>query len=202
MKDYSLGIPDADFIRGKVPMSKQEVRILTLAKARIKTKDNIIDIGAGTGSLTIEAAFLANEGHVWAIEKNPEAIELLQENTKKFERDNITLLAGCAPEVMPPTDIFFDVVLIGGSGGKLVELFTIIDKQLQVGGRIVINAVTLETLADCTNLMKKEFLANYSCEVICVQVTRLNEAGTYNIFNALNPVYIFSARKIQNKKEF
>ena len=195
MKDYALGIPDDDFIRGKVPMTKQEVRILTLAKARIKPDHNVLDIGAGTGSLTIEASLLADNGHVYAVEKNPEAVELLQENIRNFERSNITVLKGYAPDVMPPSGVVFDSVLIGGSGGKMRELIQVIDKRLKQGGQIIINAVTLETLSECTNLLKEEIFAGYSCDVVCVQVTRMKQAGSYNLFDSLNPVYILSARK-------
>lgn len=196
LKNYSLGIADDDFIRGKVPMTKQEVRILTLAKARIRPEHIVVDIGAGTGSLTIESSFLANDGHVYAIEKNPEAVELLQENINKFERSNITVLAGYAPDIMPSADVYFDTVLIGGSGGRLKELLQIVDKRLKPDGRIIINAVTLETLSECTALLKDSLFVNYEHELVCVQVTRMKQAGSYNLFDALNPVYILVARKI------
>lgn len=196
--EYSLGIPDEDFIRGKVPMSKQEVRILTLAKARIKTTDTVLDVGSGTGSLTIEASFLADKGIVYALEKNPQAVELLHENIDKFERSNIRVLEGYAPEVMPPQEVMFDAVLIGGSGGKLEELLELLDRQLKVGGRIVINAVTLETLAQCTQISKGWFNDKYSFDTVCIQATRMKQAGNYNLFDALNPVYIFSAVKNNN----
>ena len=79
------GIDDSEFIRGKVPMTKQEVRILTLTKARIAPSDIVYDIGAGTGSISIEAARIAHEGKVFAIERNPDGISLIKENMKKFQ---------------------------------------------------------------------------------------------------------------------
>ena len=84
MKKYSVGIPDEEFIRGKVPMTKEEIRILTLAKARIGRGDMVADIGAGTGSISCEAALQATDGKVFAIERKPEGIELIKANAEKF----------------------------------------------------------------------------------------------------------------------
>ena len=87
-----IGIDDAKFIRGKVPMTKEEIRILTLAKAKIGEKDFVVDVGAGTGSLSIEAAKIASQGYVFAIEKNPAAVDLISQNAEKFEIDNIVII--------------------------------------------------------------------------------------------------------------
>ncbi len=92
-----LGIKDDAFLRGKVPMTKEEIRILTLVKAQIAPDAVVYDIGAGTGSLSIEAARLAPQGHVYAIEKNPEGISLIAENAKRFSVENITVVEGTAP---------------------------------------------------------------------------------------------------------
>lgn len=88
------GIEDSEFIRGKVPMTKQEVRILTLIKARISSADIVYDIGAGTGSISIEAARIADEGKVYAVERNPEGISLIRENMNKFQVDNVEIVSG------------------------------------------------------------------------------------------------------------
>ena len=112
---HFIGIADTEFIRGNIPMTKEEVRILTLAKAKIKADDIIIDIGAGTGSLSIEAALLAPKGKVFALEKNLEGIDLIKKNAEKFQANNITVINAYAPEGMadlPQADVIF----IGGSG--------------------------------------------------------------------------------------
>ena len=121
-RDYWLrqvpGIPDTEFLRGKVPMTKEEVRVVTLAKGKIFPEAIIYDIGAGTGSLSIEASFLAKDGQVWALERNPEAIELIKKNKEKFQVNNLEILAKEAPEglrELPSADVIF----IGGSGGHL-----------------------------------------------------------------------------------
>ena len=115
---HFIGIADTEFIRGNIPMTKEEVRILTLAKAKIKADDIIIDIGAGTGSLSIEAALLATKGKVFALEKNLEGIDLIKKNAEKFQANNITVINAYAPEGMadlPQADVIF----IGGSGKNL-----------------------------------------------------------------------------------
>lgn len=198
-KEYSLGIADEEFIRGNVPMTKEEVRILTLAKAKIKITDIVLDVGAGTGSLSIEAAFLAPQGEVFAIERNEEAIALLKKNKEKFGRDNITILEGVAPKVFLPDTTQLDVALIGGSGGNLDKILQEIDQRLKVGGRLIINAVTLETLSNSLELLKNSF-KHYKYNVICLQANRVRPVGNYSLFDALNPVYIFAAVKLNNKE--
>ena len=196
MTMHTIGIPDEQFIRGNVPMTKQEVRILTLAKAAVTRTDTVIDIGAGTGSISIEAALIATAGRVFAVEKNTDAIELIKKNIDKFKVGNITVMPGYAPEVMPDASEKIDVAFIGGSGGQLDEIITAIDKRLNIGGRIVINAVTLETLGQAGSFLKNGLGGKYETEVICAQITRMKKAGEYNLFDALNPVYIFTAKKL------
>ena len=96
----NIGIKDEDFVRGKVPMTKEEIRILTLVKARITPDTVVYDVGAGTGSISIEAARMAPQGHVYAIEKNPDGIALIAENAKKFGAENITIVEGTAPDAL------------------------------------------------------------------------------------------------------
>mgnify|MGYP001750184703 FL=1 len=105
---YTFGINDEEFIRGKVPMTKAEVRAMIMVKARIAPEDTVVDIGAGTGSITVEAALCANKGIVYAIEMNPEGIDLIKQNAEKFGCRNICPVLGSAPEAMaelPMTDV-------------------------------------------------------------------------------------------------
>ncbi|MDR3589142.1 MAG: precorrin-6Y C5,15-methyltransferase (decarboxylating) subunit CbiT [Negativicutes bacterium] len=192
MKEHSLGIADELFIRGDIPMTKQEVRILALAKARIGPRDSVIDIGAGTGSLTVEAALLARQGRVFAVEREQAGIGLIRTNAARFEAGNITVIEGSAPEALTGLPAA-DVIFIGGSGGQLASILETSDQLLKAGGRLVIMAVTPETLHEA--LTGLESRGGYAVEASGLQVTRLRQAGTKHLFQALNPVYIIAATK-------
>ena len=187
-----LGIPDEEFIRGKVPMTKQEVRILTIAKAQIKPDGIICDVGAGTGSLSIEAALQAPKGMVYAIEKNPEGVELICKNVDKFGVKNIKIIEAYAPAGFEQISRL-DTAIIGGSGGNLDEIIEAIDRKLTVGGRIVINCITIQTIAQCIAYMRKR--TDYSYEAIQVQVSQLQQVGGYDLAKAHNPIYIVTCEK-------
>ena len=187
-----IGIDDAKFIRGKVPMTKEEIRILTLAKAKIGEKDFVVDVGAGTGSLSIEAAKIASQGYVFAIEKNPAAVDLISQNAEKFEIDNIVIINSEAPEGLRNVSRI-DVAIIGGSGGKISEILDTIDAKLKIGGRIVLNFITVQSLAECLEWLRKHL--DYKYEAIQVQITRLEIVGNYEMYKAQNPVHIVTAEK-------
>ncbi|QDR80356.1 precorrin-6Y C5,15-methyltransferase (decarboxylating) subunit CbiT [Sporomusa termitida] len=190
--NHKLGIPDSEFIRGGIPMTKQEIRILTLAKAGIGAADTVIDIGAGTGSLSVEAALLASRGRVIAIEREPEGVDLIKVNAAKFQAANVEVILGAAPEALAGLPAA-DVILIGGSGGRLPEILSGADRLLKPGGRIIITAVTVETLAAALGSMRQR--TEYNVEACCIQVTRLQQAGASNMFKALNPIYIIACGK-------
>ena len=192
---HFIGIADTEFIRGNIPMTKEEVRILTLAKAKIKADDIIIDIGAGTGSLSIEAALLAPQGEVYAIEKKDLAVDLLHQNIAKFKlEDKVKVIATEAPKGLDELPNC-DVVFIGGSGKHMFEILDIIDSKLNEGGRIIVNAVTIQTISEITTYMKQK--ESYTYEAIQVQVNRLRQIGSYDMFNAQNPVYIVTCKKLK-----
>ncbi len=186
-----IGIADEEFIRGNVPMTKAEIRAMVMVKAQISETDIVCDVGAGTGSLSIEAAMCAPRGRVYAIERNEEGISLISENAKKFGVSNIETICGTAPEAMadvPKTD----VVLIGGSSGNLHDILDAADGKLAVGGRIVMTAVTVET----TEEIVREFSArDYDFEGFQMQVNRLRKLGHYHLYNPMSPVFIFTAIK-------
>ena len=185
-----IGISDKEFIRGEVPMTKQEIRILTLAKAQIKSGDVVIDIGAGTGSLSIEAAKIARQ--VFAIEKDEKAVELIEANAEKFGVDNIIIINATAPNGLEVINKV-DVVLIGGSGGSLESILETVNKRLKNGGRIVINCITIQTIFEAVNYFKNH--KNYTYEAIQVQINHLQQIGNYDMAKALNPIYIVTAVK-------
>ena len=189
----NLGIKDEAFVRGKVPMTKEEIRILTLVKAQIPPDAVVYDVGAGTGSLSIEAARLAPAGHVYAIEKNPEGIGLIAENAKRFGVENITVVEGAAPAALEGLPAL-DVALIGGSGRKLADILDIIGARLRPAGRIVANAITMQTVAACLDYFHAH-AEHYTYEAIQVQISRLERVGPYDMAKALNPIYIITAQR-------
>ena len=192
---WGIGIPDTEFIRGKVPMTKQEIRILTIAKAGIKQGDIVLDVGAGTGSLSCEAAMQAgNDGMVYAIERNPEGIGLIAANAEKFGLDNVHIIQAEAPAGMDELPRL-DAVLIGGSGKRLEPILDRAGELLKAGGRIVLNCITVQTLMQCLNYMRASELYKY--ETVQVQVNRWEQVGSYDMAKAANPIFIVACEKIK-----
>ncbi|WP_287450550.1 precorrin-6Y C5,15-methyltransferase (decarboxylating) subunit CbiT [Anaerovibrio sp.] len=192
-----LGIPDEEFIRGKVPMTKQEIRILTIAKARIKPDSVICDVGAGTGSISIEAACQAKDGMVYAIERNPAGVELINKNAQKFGVYNLKVIEAYAPEGFDELPML-DAAIIGGSGSNLPSILDSIDKKLNTGGRIVMNCITIQTIAQCLEYMRKR--EDYTYEAVQVQVSQLEQVGRYDMAKANNPIYIVTCEKKRGAK--
>ncbi len=185
------GLHDDLFMRSKVPMTKQEVRAVSISKLMPKATDNIYDIGAGTGSCSIELALQAQAGHVWAFERNPVAVELLGKNKELFNVDNLDIVAGEASEQiqeMPAPDCVF----IGGSGGNLCKMLDIIYAK-NPECRIVVNAITVETLIEVVEYYKTR--TEYDLEIVNVFAARGKKLGAYNLMMAQNPVYVMTALK-------
>lgn len=184
-KIVTSGILDEEFIRGKVPMTKSEVRTISLSKLQLKKDSVVYDIGAGTGSVAIEIGLISTEGFVYAIEKKPEAIKLIHENKYKFQVSNLHVIEGSAPEVLTdlpvPSHVF-----IGGSSGNLKQIVELVlEKNPKV--RIVINAIALETVAEALNIGKE-----YKSDITQVMVSKGKEVGSYHMMMGQNPVYIIS----------
>ncbi len=180
------------FVRGQVPMTKAEVRAVTLAKARLLDSHLIWDIGAGTGSISVEAALKAPDGEVFAVEKDDRALELIQKNIELFETANVRVCPGTAPEALmwlPAPDRVF----IGGSGGRFKEILEYVYSRLPRGGRVVVNAVVLETLAVAVEMFK---LLNFSdIDIAQVSVAKAVDMGRVHMFRSHNPVYVISGQK-------
>lgn len=187
-KRIGHGLDDDLFLRGKVPMTKSEVRSISLSKLRLHKDAVVWDIGAGTGSVSIEAALLARDGSVYAIEKKDEAIELLEQNKRKFGTDNLKIIKGLAPEALQnlpvPTHAF-----IGGSSGNLRQILEVLLKQ-NPKVRIVINAIALETVAEAMQCLKT--MAFTDVDIAQVSVAKGKKLGSYEMMMGQNPVYIFS----------
>ena len=188
---HTFGIADEEFIRGKVPMTKAEIRAMVMVKAAVAPGDTVADIGAGTGSLSIEAALASETGTVYAIERNPEGIALIGRNTEKFGCKNIEVVEGTAPEAMEGLPMC-QVILIGGTGGHLSAILDAADAHLLPGGRIVLTAVTAETTGDIVRAFAGR---DYSLEGFQMQVNRLRKLGRYHLYSPLSPVFIFTAVK-------
>lgn len=183
------GIGDERFIREKVPMTKEEIRSLSLSKLGL-TRDSVVyDVGAGTGSVSVEAALLCTRGRVYAVEKKPEAIELLKRNRKKFCAYAMEIVEGCAPECLEeleaPTHVF-----IGGSGGRLLDIVRAVRRKNE-RARFVVNAVTLETLSQINGL-REEFPEYGEMETVQISAAKSRAMGAYHLMCAENPVFIIS----------
>ena len=186
-----IGIEDTQFIRGDVPMTKQEIRVLTLSKAQINSDSIVADIGAGTGSITIEAALIAQRGKIFAVERKLEAIELIRRNVEKFSVENVEIIRAQAPDGLNdlPT---LDAAIIGGTGGQLDEILSALDAKLKIGGRIVVNAVTIQNVAKTLDWFHAH---GWNVDASQVQITRIRRVGQLDINQALNPVWIVAAQK-------
>lgn len=186
-----LGIADDEFTTARKLITKQEIRAVTLAKLQIQNDLVLWDIGAGSGSVSIEASNLMPNGKVFALEKNPQYLTFIRENLKKFAAKNVMLVEAYAPEgidELPNPDRVF----IGGSGGMLDDIIDAVDKRLKPDGVIVLNAVTLDTLTKAVEFLEDH---GYTVEVTCVNVSKTVSLTEYKMFEAHNPVYIISARR-------
>lgn len=189
------GIPDEKFIRGRVPMTKEEIRILVLSRLHLTRNAVVWDVGAGTGSVSIEAALLCPEGTVYAIERTQEALSLLKANCDKFATDNVEIVSGEAPAVLTglpdPGHVF-----IGGSGGNMQEiLYTVLRANPEAC--VVITCVTLETLREvqkCISLLSGRITEPRIAQIAVSKTRRL---GNYHLLQAQNPVFLidFKGRK-------
>ena len=183
-------VEDERFLRGKAPMTKSEIRSLSVAKLHLTRDAVIYDVGAGTGSVSVEMALQAPEGSVFAVERKEEACQLIEENKRLFGTPNIQVVRGLAPEALhglpAPTHAF-----IGGSAGNLTEIMEcLLDKNPRI--RMVINTVTLETIGevmDCLNMLPVT-----EEEILSVSIAKAKGLGNYHLMMGQNPIYIISCR--------
>lgn len=181
------GLEDGEFLRAKVPMTKAELRCLAVSKLRIRPEDTVWDVGAGTGSVSVECAYGACRGQVWAVERKPEAVALLHQNREKFRLSNLYIVEGEAPEALRDLPAP-DRVFLGGTAGHMEEILrAALEKNPQA--RVVVTAVTLETIGQALQSFASLGL---SVEVAQVSVTRGKQVGAYHMPEPLNPVWIVS----------
>jgi len=188
----TAGIPDENFSKDNSPITKEEIRVLALSKLRLKEDSNILDIGAGTGSVSIEAALISNKGVVYSIEMEKERISTIEKNVNYFGIKNIIIIQDVAPDGLS-TVPSVDRALIGGSGGKLNEIFDWLRLNLKSEGRLVILAITLETLSQSLELIRH---GDYKDIEIChVLVSKGKNIGKLTMMEGRNPIYIISATR-------
>lgn len=184
----TFGIPDSGFVRGQVPMTKEEVRAAALSKLRVAPGGTYWDVGAGTGSVAVAISALARDGRVLAVEQDPEACGLILENAARFGAGNLTLVQGEAPAALGDLPAP-DGVFVGGSGGSLEDILkTALEKNPRV--RVVVAAVTLETLSRGAALL--DALPFAGVEVSQITVARVRELGRYHLMTGQNPVFLLS----------
>ena len=184
----AFGLPDDAFLRTEVPMTKSEIRALSLSRLRLCENSIVYDIGAGTGSVSAEIGRMIPGGQVFAIEKRDDAADLIRRNAGKLCAPCVEVVRGTAPEAFltlpAPTHAF-----IGGSGGRLNEILkALLAKNSEI--RIVINAISLETVSEVTACIGSLELEEE--EIICVNVSRAKKTGRYHLMHGQNPVYIIT----------
>ena len=189
------GIPDEEFERAElVPITKEEVRTIQISKARLSTGQTVLDIGCGSGSITVEAGLqIETSGKIIAVDIDPNAIELTKLNLKKFGVSNATLILGNAKEKMselPEADAIF----IGGTGGDTQEIVQLCESKLQSGGRIVIGTILIETLYAVLQTIDK--LKFNSVDITQITIGKSRKTSTGTMMLARNPVTVISATKI------
>jgi precorrin-6Y C5,15-methyltransferase (decarboxylating) len=172
-------------------ITKREVRVLSLAAMALTPSSIVWDIGAGSGSVGIEGALLAPHGHVYAIEVDPEGAAICRENVAAHGVDNVTVIEGRAPEALAalPSP---DAVFVGGSKGSMEEIIDVALDRLTPGGRLVVNAITLENTSEAYSIFRNRGLTP---EVTLLQVSRAEPLARYMRYEAMNPIQIFAVTK-------
>ena len=188
------GIPDEDFERtDEVPITKEEVRVVQIAKGRLRPGFTVYDIGCGSGSISVEVALqVESSGIVYSIDIDPKAIELTKKNLEKFGVTNVTTILGDAKEKileLPQADAIF----IGGTGGDTKEILELCNSKIKPGGRIVIGIILIETLFSVLEIIKKLNFTQVDITQITISKSRKTSTGTMML--ARNPVTIISVTK-------
>ena len=194
-KHRTPGIPDELFERVEdVPITKEEVRVIQISKARLSPGQIVYDIGCGSGSISIEASHqVGSTGKVFSIDIDPNAVELTKKNLSKFQVSNVSVILGNAMEKIHELPIA-DAIFIGGTGGETSEIVKLCETKLKQGGRIVIGTILIETLYSVLNTIEK--LKFSSTDMTQVTISKSKKTSTGTMFLARNPVTIISATKI------
>lgn len=179
-----------EFIRGKVPITKEEIRAISLNKLNLKDAKTFIDVGAGTGSVSIEAAYTHPSLKVISIERNDEAIDLINKNVEKFKLTNVDVIQAYAPISL---DVQADGIFLGGTGNNLEEIIKWSKDLLVPGGKLVSNFILIDNFHDTLKLLKKYNFENI--DVSLLNISKLEKLGGRDYFKPHNPIYIISCEK-------
>ncbi|MBC7106943.1 MAG: precorrin-6Y C5,15-methyltransferase (decarboxylating) subunit CbiT [Firmicutes bacterium] len=190
------GIPDGWFGESTL-LTKEEVRAVVLAKLRLRRDTVLWDVGSGLGSVAVEAALLAPAGAVWAVEKDPQRCRMIEANARRFGVANLRVVPGTAPEALaglPRPDRIF----VGGASGRVEPVLDAAWRALLPEGRLVLVAVTLETLAAAAAWFRGDGRLS---EAVCLNVARALPGGPLAVWRGLNPVYVFAADRTPREAE-
>ena len=195
MWDYKTpGIPDEEFERtDKVPITKEEVRTVQIAKARLKPGQIVYDVGCGSGSISVETALqVESSGKVIAIDYDQNAVDLTKKNLEKFGLSNVSVILGNAKEKISELEQA-DAIFVGGTGGDTKEIVELSENKLKTGGRIVIGIILIETLYSVLQVMDTLHFKDVDITQVTISKSRKTSTGTMML--ARNPVTIISATK-------
>ncbi len=188
------GIPDEMFLRNEnVPITKEEIRTITISKARLEEGFTIIDIGSGSGSITVETALIVgDEGKVYAIDKDEAAIELTQANIKKFNLSNVEVIHDAAQNILDKLP-GADAIFIGGTGGDTYKIIKHAYDKLKNGRRLIIDAILLETVYH--SIMALQELTTKELDIVQVMISKSRHVSMGTMLLARNPVTIITVEK-------
>ncbi len=194
-KHNTSGIPDELFERvEEVPITKEEVRVIQISKARLSQGQVVYDVGCGSGSISVEASYqIGPAGKIFSIDIDPKAVELTKKNLDRFKISNVSVVLGNALDKISELPLA-DAIFVGGTGGETSEIIKKCEQKLKAGGRIVIGTILIETLYSVLNTIEK--LQFSSIDVIQVTISKSRKTSTGTMMLARNPVTIISATKI------
>ena len=189
------GIPDEEFDRTEsVPITKEEVRAIQISKARLSAGQTVLDIGCGSGSITVEAGLqVESTGNVIGIDVDPKAVELTKNNLEKFQVSNTTIILGDAKEKISDLNEEVDAIFIGGTGGDTKDILELCENKLKPGGRIVIGVILIETLYSVLQTIEK--LKFNAVDITQITIGKSRKTSTGTMMLARNPVTVISATK-------
>ncbi|HEX6646078.1 MAG TPA: precorrin-6Y C5,15-methyltransferase (decarboxylating) subunit CbiT [Nitrososphaeraceae archaeon] len=190
----SPGIPDEFFLREEeIPITKEEVRSIIISKLRLKENDSVIDIGCGSGSITVELCLQCQKGKVFGVDLDFQAVNLTKKNLEKFKVD-ADIRLGNAMDILESLPAV-DAIVVGGTTGKTQELINQSIRKLNQGGRLVITTILIETMFKAMKTVNESnFLKDIDFTQIIISKGRTTKTGTMLL--ARNPVLIISATKI------
>ena len=193
-KHKTPGIPDEEFERTEsVPITKEEVRTIQISKARLDSGSTVFDIGCGSGSISVEAGLqIGKDGKVFAVDVDPNAIELTKKNLKKFQIDNVDVIQGNAKEKIQELPMA-NAIFIGGTGGDTKNIIELSQDKLQSGGRLVVGIILIETLFSVLSAL--ENLKFTSIDITQITIGKSRKTSTGTMMLSRNPVTVISATK-------